>query len=65
MLRKTVTNEGSCYKVVHGAEGSFFSTNGPTNINKVGEVALPTHLCVVALGSCMGTETDKNIRFNC
>ena len=62
MLRKTVTNEGSlCYKMMHGAEGSFFSTNGPTNKNKVGEVALPTHLCVAALGFCIGTIIGQQI----
>lgn len=46
---------------MHGAEGIFFSTNGPTNKNKVCEVALPTRLCVAALGSYTGTIIGQQI----
>lgn len=62
MLQKTVTIKGLLrYKVMHQVEGIFSSTNDLTNKNRMGEVALPSNFCLLALGSCVATNIGQQM----
>ena len=63
MLQKTVTNKCSLrYKVMHGVKITFFSTNFITDENRMGEVALPTNLCMLKFGSCAVTIIGQQMK---
>ena len=47
---------------MHGVKSTFFSTNFITDKNRMGEVALPTSLCVLTFGSCAVTIIGQQMK---
>ena len=63
MLQKTVTTKCSLrYKVMYGVKGTFFSTNFISDENRMGEVALPTNLCMLIFGYCAVTTIGQQMK---
>ena len=47
---------------MHGVKGTFFSTNFITDENRMGEVALPTNLCMLIFGFCAVTIIGQQMK---
>ena len=47
---------------MHGVKITFFSTNFITDENRMGEVALPTNLCMIMFYSCAVTIIGQQMK---